>query len=310
MTTQSPDSYQTICLYGWGLRLRLRKALINACFLVTHGHPTPELRAYCWSVSTVCRQTMSETQPQFVSEHASVCLFNCRIESFELQTKIHNMFKLEGLGQTVNGKAQAAFYAVLCGHWILPKEAVSWWASKPRTAYALIWNGNQEGEAPPREAIAADPDCRKWDKFLLLVTWRGECFYSSTSTLDVTWHHYHQNETTNTVHFYCNKNLRLENDQRENVYLFSLKVREYGAGFWLHHIMVSQEFGMWEVTQKARTWEIQNQDSACSFYNNLFLKEVTGIITRTSLSPSKLGSTHPPPGFTLFVLGGLFVCVA
>lgn len=56
---------------------------------------------------------MSETQPQLVWEHASVSLFNCRIESFEPQTKIHNMFKLEGLGQTVNGKTQAAFSAVV-----------------------------------------------------------------------------------------------------------------------------------------------------------------------------------------------------
>lgn len=150
MKTQSPDIYQTICLYGWCLRFRLKKALINACFLTTHGHPTPEPRAYCWSVTTVCWQTMSETQPQLVWEHASVCLFNCRIESLELQTKIHTMFKLEGLGHTVNGKAQAAFNVVLCGHWILPREVVSWWASKPRTAYAVIWNGNQEGEKLPQ----------------------------------------------------------------------------------------------------------------------------------------------------------------
>lgn len=173
--TQSQDIYQTSCLYGWGLRFRLKKALISACFLATHGHPTPEPCACCWSATTVCRQSMSETQPQLVWEHASVSLFNCRIESFEPQTKIHNMFKLEGLGQRVNGKTQAAFSAVLCGHWILPREAVSWWASKPRTAYALIWNGNQ-GDASPRETTAADPDCWKWDKFLLLATWRVNVF--------------------------------------------------------------------------------------------------------------------------------------
>lgn len=64
-------------------------------------------------------------------------------------------------------------------------------------------------------------------------------YFYLTSTLDVTWHHYCHNETTNAVRFYCNKNLRLENDQRQNGYLFSLKVWEYGAGFWLHHIVVS-----------------------------------------------------------------------
>lgn len=187
---------------------------------------------------------MSETQPQFVWEHASVCLFNCRIESIELQTKIHNMFKLEGLGQTVNGKAQAAFYAVLRGHWILLREAVSWWASKPRTVYALIRNGNQ-GEASPRETTAADADCRKWDKFLLLVTWRGECFYSSTPTLDVTWHHYHHNETTNAAHFYCNKNLRLEKwPKRKCIFVQSKSPRIWR---WLlsssHHGIL----GVWHV---------------------------------------------------------------